>query len=302
MTCLRAALVLVACGYWAAECAAQEITPRLFWPTPKGTQVLVSGYSYSNGDVQIDPSAPIEGANSTINTGILAYTRTLDLWGRTSNILVKLPYSWGHSQALVAGVPERRNFDAFGDVTMALNVNLRGAPSMNREQFLEFRANPRPILGASVELVMPTGQYDPAYVVNVGANRWAARFKLGGVMIIERTWLLELSASTWLFGDNNDFIYGPKKQDPVYALESNLIKRIRPGLWASLDMTYFRGGRGSIDGQRLDNYQSNLKLGGTLMLPFLKRHAIKIGYANGIYTRLGNDFNQVLLSYQFILD
>ena len=38
------------------------------------------------------------------------------------------------------------------------------------------------------------------------------------------------------------------------------------------------------------------------MLPFLKRHAIKIGYANGIYTRLGNDFNQVLLSYQFILD
>ena len=302
MTCLRAALVLVACGYWAAECAAQEITPRLFWPTPKGTQVLVSGYSYSNGDVQIDPSAPIEGAKSKINTGILAYTRTLDLWGRTSNLLVKLPYSLGTSQALVEGVPEWRDFNAFGDVSVTLNVNLRGAPSMNREQFLEFRANPRHILGASVELVMPTGQYHKARVVNVSANRWAARFKLGSVLILKPAWLLELSASTWLFGDNNDFIYGPKKQDPVYALESNLIKRIRPGLWASLDMTYFRGGRGSIDGQRLDNYQSNLKLGGTLMLPFLKRHAIKIGYANGIYTRLGNDFNQVLLSYQFILD
>ncbi len=263
--------------------------------------MVVSGYSYSSGGVFFDPSTPIANADSKINTGILAYTQTLDLWGRTSNVLVNLPYSWGNSEGVIDGNPERRDFRAFGDLSLTLNVNLRGAPTMNREQFQEFRANPHPIVGASIKLVLPTGQYDPERLVNVGANRWAAEFKLGGVIILKPKWLLELSASTWLFGDDNDFIMGKKQQDPVFALDSSLIKRIRPGLWASLDMTYFRGGRQTIDGNALDDYQSNLKLGGTFVVPFLKRHAIKIGYANGIYTRLGNDFNQLLISYQVVL-
>jgi len=36
-------------------------------------------------------------------------------------------------------------------------------------------------------------------------------------------------------------------------------------------------------------------------VPFLKRHAIKIGYADGIVTRFGNDFNQFIVSYTLFL-
>ena len=148
---------------------------------------------------------------------------------------------------------------------------------------------------------MPTGQYDSDRLINVGSNRWAARLKLGTIMILKPTWLLELSASTWLFGDDNDFIAGKKKQDPVFAVETNIIKRVRPGLWASLDITYYRGGRQTIDGNALRDKQNNVKLGGTLVVPFLKRHAIKIGYADGIVTRFGNDFNQFIVSYTLFL-
>ena len=289
------------CSLWVAESTAQELTPRLFWPTPKGTRVLVSGYSYTSGDVFLDLSLPVEDSESQINTGILAYAQTLDLWGRTSNFLINMPYAWGTAKGLFLGDPIKQDFSGFGDLSMTLNVNLRGAPTMTVEDFLAFRANPRPIIGASLKVVMPTGHYNPDKVVNVGANRWAARLKLGTVIILKPKWLMEISASTWLFGDDDDFFFGKKEQDPVFALETNLIKRIRPGLWASLDVTYYRGGNQTIDGNLLENKLHNLKLGGTLVVPIHKRHAIKFGYANGVVTRYGNNFNQFLVTYRVAL-
>lgn len=294
-------LVCMVCSLWVTESTAQEMTPRLFWPTPKGTRVFVSGYAYDKGDVFFDRSIPIEDANSKVNTAILAYTQTLDLWGRTSNFLVTLPYSWGKTKGSLAGDPVKRDFNATGDLSMTLNVNLRGAPTMTVEDFMAFRANPRPVVGASLTLVVPTGHYNSDRLVNVGANRWAARLKLGVVTILKPTWLLELSASMWHFGDNDDFINVKKEQSPVYAMQTNLIKRIRPGLWASLDVTYFKGGRQTIGGDPLNDELRNLKLGGTLVVPFHRRHAIKIGYANGVVTRFGNDFEQFLVSYQVAL-
>ena len=182
---------------------------------------------------------------------MLAYARTVDLWGRTTNFLVELPYSAGTTKGLLLGVPVSRDFSDFGDLSVGLNVNLRGAPTMNKEEFMAFRANPRPIIGASLKVQIPTGQYDSDKLINVGTNRWAARLKLGSVMKLKSTWLLELSASAWFFGDDNDFVMGKKEQEPIFAAETNIIKRIRPGLWASLDITYYRGGRQTIDGNPL---------------------------------------------------
>ena len=294
-------MICVVCSLWVADVAAQELTPRMFWPAPKGTSILVAGYAYSAGGILFDYSIPIEDADSSINTGMLAYARILDLWGRTTNFLVELPYSEGTTKGLLLGEPASRDFSDFGDLSVGLNVNLRGAPTMNREEFMAFRANPRPIIGASLKVQIPTGHYDPDRLINVGTNRWAARLKLGTVMKLKSTWLLELSASTWLFGDDNDFIAGKKEQEPIFGLETNIIKRIRPGLWASLDITYYRGGRQTIDGNPLSDKQNNVKLGGTLVVPFLKRHAIKIGYADGIVTRYGNDFSQFIVSYNLVL-
>jgi hypothetical protein len=295
-------LIFLVAVFWVSQSLAQELTPRLFWPTPKGTKALVAGYSYARGDVFFDASIPIEAADSRINLGMLAYAQTLDLWGRTANVLVNLPYAFGTSKGLLDGLPASRDFNAFGDLSVTLNVNIKGAPSMNSEEFFAFRANPRTLFGASIKVIAPTGEYNSDRFVNVGANRWATRLKLGTVHPFRQHWLFELSASAWLFGDDKDFVSGRKEQKPIYSLEGNLIRRIRPGLWASLDVTYYRGGRQTIDGESLKNWQSNLKLGGTLVVPFLRRHAFKIGYANGVITRYGEDFDQVLISYQVLLN
>ena len=298
---LKIIALVTICIFSVAEAAAQELTPRLYWPTPKGTQLLVAGYSHSAGDVLFDRTIPLYEVDSDINVGILAYVQTVNLWGRSSNIMVELPYSWGTTKGLIEKYPAQRDFSAFGDLGFTLTVNLMGAPSMTREDFLALRADPHPIIGASLKVIAPTGGYDSDRLINVGANRWATRLQLGTIIPIRPGWLLEAAAGIWVYGDDDDFITGAREQEPVYPLEAHLVKRFRPGFWASLDFTYFTGGRQTIGGERLEDVQQNTKIGGTVVIPFAGRHAVKIGYATGAVTKYGADFDQFLMTYQVLL-
>ena len=256
------------------------------------------GYSYVSGNVLFDRSIPLYDVDSRINAGLVAYFHTLNLLGRTTNLLVDLPYSWGTTEGLVVDVPGRRDFSGIGDLGITMSVNLLGAPSMTPSDFQEFRANPRPTLGASLKIVAPTGHYEKGRLINVGANRWAIKPELGFMFPITPTWLLELGAGAWFFGDDDDFLPGKREQEPIFAGKAHLVKRFRPGFWVSLDFTYFTGGRQTIGGNRLADDQQNTKIGGTLVVPFRGRHAIKIGYVNGAHTEFGTDFDQFLVTYQ----
>lgn len=48
-------------------------------------------------------------------------------------------------------------------------MNLYGAPAMHLKQFTEY--HPKTIVGASITVNAPTGQYDPNKFINVGTNR-----------------------------------------------------------------------------------------------------------------------------------
>ena len=56
---------------------------------------------------------------------------------------------------------------------------------------------------------------------------------------IEPRWLLEFELAGWLFGDNDDFLGTIREQDPLFAGEVHLIRRFRPGFWASLDLNFY---------------------------------------------------------------
>jgi hypothetical protein len=286
---------------WTGEVAAQDLTPRLYWPAPKGTQVIVAGYSHASGDVLFDRTVPLYDVDSDIDVWMVAYLRTLSLWGRSSNVMLELPYSRGTSRGLIGEYPAQREFSDLGDLGFTMTVNLLGAPSMTREDFLELRADPRPILGASLKVIAPTGHYDSDKLINVGANRWATRLQLGSIIPLRPSWLLEAAAGVWLYSDDEDYLPGAREQDPIYSVETHVIKRFRPGFWASLDFTYFRGGRQTIGGERLGDVQKNAKIGGTVVIPFAGRHAVKLGYASGAVTKYGSDFDQFLVTYQMAL-
>lgn len=296
----RAALACAVCNLWAASAAAQDLSPRSYWPAPKGTRVAVLGYAYASGDVLTDPSLPLYGVDSQISTGFLAYMQTVSLWERTTNVVVQLPYTWGSTEGVLYDQPARGEFSGWGDLSVTLAVNLWGAPSMTPSEFQELRADPRPLLGASFEVVAPTGHYDGNRLLNVGANRWAVRPELGFVIPLTARWLLELAAGVWFFGDNDAYVTGKREQDPIFAGEVHLVRRFKPGFWASLEANYFTGGRETVGGNERGDVQRNMRMGGTVVVPFHRRHAVKLGYSQGVITESGTDFYQFLVSYNVL--
>lgn len=267
-----------------------------------GTRIGIVGYSYTDGTILFDPSIPIYDGKTRVNSVLVGYLQNFSLFGRSSNVLVKLPYTWGETKGLTETESVGTEFSDVGDLSARLSINLLGAPSMNVEEFQAFRAEPRPVLGMSVEVVAPTGDYSANRLINTGANRWAVKSEVGYIHPLTDKLLFELEAGVWFYGDDDDFINGKKEQDPLVTYQAHLIRRFSPGFWISLNWTYYKGARQTIDGNKLSDAQSNSRLGGTLVKPLSRRQVIKIGYATGVRTRFGADSDQILLSYQFLLN
>ncbi len=296
----RAFFAFAFCSMCAASGAAQELTPRTYWPAPKGIKIGVLGYIYAEGDVLFDPSIPLYGVNSEVNVAVAAYLQTFSLRGRTANILVELPYQWSTTWGILVDTPAQGSVSGFGDPAATLTINLLGAPAMTPAQFQQLRAKPRPIFGTSLKVVAPIGQYDPNRLLNTGGNRWAVKAEVGGIIPLRPRWLLEIEGGVWFLGDDDEFIAGKREQEPIIGAELHLVRRFKPGFWAAFDLNYFEGGRQTIDGRELIDVQQNSRIGGTVVVPFKGRHALKIGYATGIFTEFGTDFDQFLVSYQVL--
>ncbi len=283
-------------------CFAQELTPRFYWPTPIGTKVAVTGYSYISGDVLMDPSIPLYEVESNLNTGFLAYMQSFNLLGRTTNFLVELPYTWGLTKGIVFDTPAERRLSGFNDLSITLAMNLLGARSMSPEDFQFLRDNPRVILGASFKVVFPTGQYMTDRLINVGTNRWALKPEFGVLIPLWPKLLLEIETGVWFFTEDNEFLMGTRKQEPIISGELHLVKRFKPGLWVSLESSFYWGGEQNISENQLIDRQRNAKIGGTVAVPIPHRHALKFGYSFNIITSYGTDFHQFLVSYTLLLN
>ena len=89
---MRPALAL-ALGLAAAPAYAQSLEPRAYANLPVGLNFLVAGYSYSQGDVLLDPSLPVSDANAKVNTLLVGYVRSVDFWGSSGSVGLVLPYA-----------------------------------------------------------------------------------------------------------------------------------------------------------------------------------------------------------------
>jgi hypothetical protein len=294
-----ASSLLVMISLPEAAAFAQELTPRAYWPAPNGTNLIAAGYQYTTGDIVTDPSLPITGVDSRIHYAIMTYQRTFSLLARTANFQFNLPYTRGSTEGFAEGEFRRRDISAMGDARIRLTVNLRGSPSMDAKGFQALRASPRTIVGASILVQAPTGGYESDKVINAGTNRWAVKPALGVIWPMKPTWLLELELGTWFFGDNDDYLGTTREQEPILSFEVHLVKRIRPGFWASLDANLYGGGRTTVGVEERADLQRNSRIGATLLFPLKRRHAIRFAYSAGIVTESGGDFQNINVSYLF---
>lgn len=276
---------------------AQDIEPRSYSNAPVGVNFLIAGYAYTRGGVAFDTALPISDPKLHTSTAVVAYARTLDLWGKSGKVDVIVPYSWLSGSAALAGQRRNREVDGFADPRFRLSVNFFGAPAVNLKDFRAYRQDL--IIGASLQVSVPAGQYDPSKLVNLGSNRWWFKPEFGVSKAIGN-WTFELTGAMTLYTDNHDFFGGhTRAQDPLYSTQAHVIYSSSRGIWGSLDVNYFTGGRTTVDGTHNFDLQRNWRVGGTLALPVDVHNSVKLYASSGVSSRTGNDFDLLGIAWQY---
>jgi hypothetical protein len=290
--------VLVAAALVVPERSAhaQALEPRSYANTPVGINFLLLGYGYTEGAVAFDASVPITDAKVHVNAGLLAYARSLDVWGLSGKVLVALPVADEAGRAKLKGQERDRDVLGLGDPLLRLSVNFFGAPALSMEQYPTYRQDI--IVGASLQVTAPLGQYDSSKLLNIGTNRWSFKPELG----VSKAWgplILELIPAITFFTNNDDFLGGKTlQQDPIYSVQGHLIYELSPAFWAAFDATYYAGGRTTIAGMK-GQQPENVRVGLTNALSLSRHQSIKLYGSTGVYNRTDNNFWAVGAAWQF---
>ena len=277
--------------------AAQELEPGAYWPLPTSLNIVTVVNSFNSGDLAFDPSAPIDEASALINTTALALMRTFNLAGRSASASLMLPVVAGHIEGLYLGEPAEVGRFGLGDPRLKLAMNLYGAPAMTPKEFASYRQGR--ILGLSLIVASPLGQYDSTKLINIGTNRWSFKPELG-VSTTRGNWVLEGMAGVWLFTDNTDFLGArTREQDPIVATQIHVTYKFTRSMWLAGDANYFTGGRTTIGGKENLDLQRNSRIGATFSRALNRQQAIRMSVSRGAYTTIGADFTSIAASYTY---
>jgi hypothetical protein len=294
---LPSVAVALAAMMIVTEAKGQDTDPRAYSNTPVGLNFLIAGYVYSQGKLAFDPSLAVADAQFQSHTGALAYVRSFDLFGQSAKFDVIVPYSTFSAHGLVADLPREREMNGFVDPRFRFSVNLFGAPALSLKEFMNYKQDL--IVGVSLQVSAPLGQYDDSKLLNLGTNRWSFRPELG-ISKAWGQWTLEIAPSVTFFTDNPDFFIGNRfAQAPLYLVRGSVIRNFDSGAWISLDGTYLRGARTTLNGAPGDNEQENARAGFTVALPVNRQNSIKLNASTGIYTRTGSEFSVFGLAWQY---
>jgi hypothetical protein len=276
---------------------AQELEPRLLSNAPSGMNFALVGYGFSRGNILLDPAIAIDDLDASLHTFVGAFVHTFGLFGMASKVDVVVPWASGDWTGKVEGRDSSRSVSGLGDPRVRLSVTFAGAPALQREDFSGYRQET--VVGASVQVIAPLGQYDPSKLINLGGNRWTARATLGTSRALE-SWIVEGYLGAWVFGRNDDFFGGSTlEQKPLFTAKTHFIRLFDNGRWLALDLGYGLGGRTVIEGTDRDTRISTLRFGVTFALPISAAHSVKFTAVSAVRLEKGPDFDAFGGTYQY---
>ncbi len=277
--------------------AAQDLEPRALTNLPVGTNFVVLGYAFSYGNVLLDPAIPVEDLNADLHTLVAAYARAIDVFGLSGKIDAIVPASTGRWRGVLERQDTTRIANGVGDPRVRLSLNLVGAPALRAEEFADYV--PGTVIGASVEVWVPVGQYDADRLLNLGSNRWAFLSQVG---VSQRLgpWIIEAHANARFFTTNSDFFGGNTlDQRPFLAATLHLVRTLSRRFWVALDSGIGAGARGVVNGEPADNYQSAFRVGITAAGRIAGGHSLKFAAATTQRIDRGPQFDVISLAYQY---
>lgn len=287
------------CGQMAM---AQTLAPRAYVISPTGANAITVSWSFYDGGLNFNGAIPVTGATGTYHIPALSYYHSFGLFGRSANITGLLPYGVGTFQGAVLGTQRQIYRSGLLDLGLRFSVNLKGGPAMPAQEFAKWKQ--KTLLGASLIVIAPTGQYNPMHLVNWGIHRWAFKPELG---YSHRwgNWMLDGYAGVWFYTTNSAF-YSipnplPQTEGPLGSFEGHFsydFKKQR--CWVSLDGNFWFGGTTSLNGvSDPKTKQTGQRIGGTGAYPLSKHQTIKASYSNGTYVRFGGNYQSVSVAWQY---
>jgi hypothetical protein len=286
----------------SAHC--QDVEPRRWSVLPLETKVVGFGYAFSFGNVLFDPVLEAEDVNISFNTLLLTYVQPFKIGNKFSRVDVQIPYGFQLYEGLLRGDPARVNRSGFGDARLRFSINFTGAPAGNAQELKTYYSE-HPVsttFGGSIAITIPTGQYSRDQLLNVGFNQFVFRPQLG-LVHTRYSWSLELTGSMYFFTDNKDFFNNStRKQDPIFAMQSHLIKRFNNSIWASASVSYGLGGTSEVNGISSADYRTNLLSAFSAGCRISKFQNIKMVYLNSLTLRdIGSNTHSFILGWSHLL-
>jgi hypothetical protein len=289
LLCLLAVVVSVA--------QAQELEARAYANAPFDVNFIGMFVGVSTGNFLVDRSLPIENMDAKVYLVGPRYTRTLNVAGKLAKLKLLVPFSYGDWEAIVDGQHREREIRGAADARFTFEVNVSGSPALDLREFTSYRQ--KTSVGVSLQVVAPTGQYDPSRPVNLGSNRWAFRPQVGASRALGK-WIVEAAGTVWLYTENDGFFGGSTlEQDPIYAIQAHGVYRFRPGFWLGVGVGYPKGGATALNGVERDDEQTNTRAGIRLVYPLGKRHGLAFDFTSGVTTTIGADFDSFAVAYQY---
>ena len=271
----------------ASLAEAQDLEPRRYFNIPIDQNFVRTAIGYSFGEVNITPGLTLTDTDLTLAAGSLAYLRSFDIGGRMTSFDAYLPLVYADGSAVLNGTRSGRTVYGQGDIRLRLVYNFIGAPALNLNEFIGRQREL--VVGASVQIEAPVGQYDKEELLNIGANRWVLRSEIGMSAPLGR-WSIGFAAGVRVFQDNDEFLVNSTlSQDPLYNLQAHVVYDLSRQQWLSFNGNYFFGGATFRDGSPSQIRQGNSRLGITWNIATDSRNIIQLTANSGVVTRVGND-------------
>ena len=288
---------LVVASALAGQALAQDIEPRNYSNAPVGVNFIVAGAIHTRGGLEFDPALPAENEDLKVTSGVIAYARTFGFAGHSGKWDVVVPYGSISGSVDFAGQHLTREVSGLVDPRFRVGLNLYGSPALPLTEFRGYRQDL--IIGASLQVAVPLGQYDGSRLVNLGSNRWSFKPEIA-VSKANGPWTVELATAGTFYTVNHDFYGGQtRSQRPIFSMQAHAIYSFPSAAWLSFGATYFTGGRTTVNGVLNRDLQQNWRLGATWAIPVNRRSSVKVYASSGVAARTGNDYDLVGVVWQY---
>lgn len=277
---------------------AQELEPRALTNLPVGTNFAMLGYGFSQGNVLYDPALPLEDVYAQTHALVGAYVRSFNFLGMGAKANIIAPFAAGDWDGIYNGVDTSTARSGMADLRFGLSLNFIGSPALDKTEYSDY--NQKSIVGFSMQVIAPTGQYFDDKLINLGSNRWAFRPQIGVSHKI-KSWYIEYAINAWLYTRNYSFWDGNKlSQNPIGTFKLTFTRSFKKGIWVALGGGYALGGRAEVNDVEREAKISTIRAGVIVAVPVHPQHNLKFTAIIARRFEQGADFDSFGIAYQYM--